>query len=365
MRAIFIIFISMQCWNSWATRSVPQEFTQGIESYLPQKYYKLFETKDKESGEYTVLVHQVTIDFLQIAEDARRKGQNNLSFRFLKLANYLFPYRDDVKVKYHQAASEIIEHLNTSKECTATYSNLVTIIHENFPKRFSEIKNEDCNTIVEQIKDIDAEISTKIAQEALNDEAKAEIFLNEYEKIAIKTEHTDQEREFLFKNLVRAFLGHIEIESFGPLSIDDEGQLTGQFFLFWKHSAMSYENFKNSYKYLKNSDQYETYKVIESSKVQMRIKLINNQTISVVNGKLEFYHFDYLAGLLRSMNLFNMSEIRSDWITPIYDPLRYTFHVPGIQMQFDPARKSYAFLRFKLNSMQKKDLKKIIINISE
>jgi hypothetical protein len=365
MLAIFITFISLISHQAFATRSVPHEFVAGIETYLPVKYYKLFEMTNKDSGEYTVLVHEVTQDLLQISNDSRRKGQNYLSYRFLKLANYLFPYRDDVKARYNQIASEIILSLNTATDCSPSYADLVSEIKLTFPARFKEIKNEECNSIIEQAKDLNAEVAQKLKQETLSQEEQALILAKEIERISLKVTPSEKEEMFLAQHLIQAFLGSIVIESFGPIKAGQDGKLTGQFFLFWKHSALSYDSFKEAWKKLNGAEQYAPFNVLGNTPLKLKIKFIQNDKVHETSGSLKLYSFDYLVGLLRSFNLFSIPEIKHEWISNIFDPNRFTFQGKDFKMGFDSTYKSYSMMSFELPGFYEKDLKKIIISISE
>jgi hypothetical protein len=306
---IYIILFAVSLFHSTvhASRNVPYEYISGIENRLPANYHKLFQITDKDSPQYTVLAHELTMDLMFIAEQERKAGRLSMSFDFLKLANFLFPHRGDVSKKFQSIAEQVALYLNApSTSCNEYYEIMLREIKTNFPAMLSTIDQTKCEQINKIVRDTNEEILALEKKARDNGDLKSAQIQKQLLKFTDKDELTDEEGKEVLSLLEKAYLGHIEFRADNAeLNNSRDMSVRMNFHLIRKHSSISYEGMKEAY--INITGKEFSSSPLFKKPLKMQLRLIQNDKITTYPVELKIKDPSYFNVWLNSLNFYSHS----------------------------------------------------------
>ncbi len=296
---IILIVTSLLSTSVHASRSVPEEYISGIENKLPVNYHKLFKIADKDSPEYSVVAHELTMDLMFIAEQERKAGRLSMSFDFLKLANFLFPHRGDVSKKFQNIAEQVALYLGASSTpCDEYYEIMLRDLKTSFPAMLATIDEKKCETINKVVRDVNSEILA--LEKKGRDEAsiKSAEIQKKLLKYVDKESLTANEASEVLNLLETAYLGNIEFK----LRNFDYYNPNFSIILIRKNSAISFEGMKNAYINMTGNDFSSSPLFKKPIKYQLRF--IQNDKITTFPVLMKIKNPIFFNIWLNSINFF-------------------------------------------------------------
>lgn len=333
------------------------EYVSGIESMLPANYNKLFEIEDKTSNEYVVIAFQLTADFLHIAQEAKKSGNYLMSYRFLRLANYLFPHRGDVSQKFQALGSEIVNHLNKEAQCNETFEKLLVEVKKSYPRLLDVVNQEKCSDINESVRDIEIGINDQETKKSSNLELKSRSLKEQMDLLAGKKALSQSDKDFISNSIRNAYLGQLEFVGH-HIHHSRDGSIIVQFELIRKNSSLSFKGFKDSGLGFNG----ETFQINE---IKFQIHFVQNNKVTTYPLSITVKNANSFDIWLKTMNFFNFSQYPAADLAYRNDPSGFNFHSKDIEIGFVQSPQLY----LNLNQMEfrnvpanvLKNLKKVII----
>lgn len=354
---IYIILLATSLFSAsvHAYRSVPQEYVNGIENKLPANYHKLFQIEDKDSPQYTVVAHELTMDLMLIAEQERKSGNMYSSFAFLKLANFLFPHRGDVSKKFQSIAEQMTLLLNAqSTPCNDTYEIFLRELKVSFPAMISQVNENKCELINKAVRDINEDIVTlekKASDEGSRRNAEIQ---KQLAPLMGKDELSSADEQKVLSLLRAAYLGHIEFRGYNK-SLTSDGELVVHFELIRKYSSISYNGMKQTYSSITGKDSSE--EEIFQTPIKFLLRMIQNDKITTYPISIKVNNPTFFNIWLNSFNFFAFSGYDQVQIALQNDVHSFKFEGSKVSVSiFDP------FNYKKLNAFEIKGLPTDVIN---
>ena len=330
---IYLFFvISLFSFNTFASRNVPLEYVNSIENKLPNNYAKFFKISDTNSPEYTVVAHELTMDLLFIAEEARKTGNLYMSFNFLRLAHFLFPHRGDVSKKFQSIAEQITMYLNSaSVPCNDYYEYFLRDLKAAFPAMISQINAQKCEQINKAVRDINADI-VALEKRATDEGAKRSLAIQaNLKKYIGKSELSSAETKDMLSQLVKGYLGHIEFKSKDIYFADE--RIVVDLELIRKYSAISYDGMISTYQSLTN-ETFENNDRFYKAPLSFQLRFIQNDKITTYPVSIKIKNPRFFDIWLRSINLFVFPGYPIDQIAAANDMYAMEFHTKDIKINF-------------------------------
>lgn len=360
---IFLCVVSFLSTPLFASRSVPLEYISGIENKLPANYHKLFAIVDKDSPQYTIVAHELTMDLMFIAEQERKSGNLYTSFSFLKLANFLFPHRGDVSKKYQSIAEQVTLFLNSkSTPCNEYYEIFLRELKSGFPAMMSQIDQSKCEQINKAVRDINADIVA--LEKRTSDEGAQKSIQIQKQLVSYigKEELTNAEEEKVLSLLRAAYLGNLEFKGQG-FGLTSDGELIVDFELVRKYSVLSYDGFKQTYSNITGKEFSEESPIFKSP-IKFTLRLIQNDKITSYPVSISIKYPTFFNIWLNTFNFFSFSGYDRVQIYHQNDPHAVNFSAEKISLGFHDAYNTKKLNRFEIkgvpaeviNSLKKVDM---------
>jgi hypothetical protein len=361
---ITLLVVSFLTANCFANRDVPREMVNGIEMTLPSNFYSIFDIADKSSNDYTVAAHRLTLDLLQIAESSEKNGNYLQSFRMYRLTNYLFPHRGDVKEKYDRITNKIVSYLNDHSSCNETFESLSRELKASRPQQFDQISSKKCEDIIETVSDISPVVLDQANQESNRDIKRSLVVRERFKEISFKKELTPNDKKILKRDLLKGYLGSIELVSIG-LEEREDG-LKVQFELNQKNSILNLQGVKNTWETLTH-ETFNENKLLKENPLRVTIKFFRKDAVKTFNGRLIINDLTFFDIWLKSINFFNYPGYPTKEIALQNDPHSFAISAQGFKVNL--AQTHDLYFQFNMFSFQglsdsmTKNLKKVIITI--
>lgn len=330
---IILIVTSFFSFQTRASRDVPFDYIQSIQNKLPANYHKLFQIADKDSPQYSVVAHELTMDLMFIAEQERKAGRLSVSFDFLKLANYLFPHRGDVSKKFQSVAEQVALYLGApTTDCDSYYEIMLRELKTHFPAYLSTIDQKKCEQINKIVRDTNEDILA-LEKKTRDDSAlKSAAIQKKLLKFVDKEELTANEEKELLSLLEEAYLGHIEFKAY---NVDLDNAITGatrmRLAMIRKYSAISFKGLKQIYTNLTGKDFSES--ALFKKPLKFTLRLVQNDKILTYPIQLVIKDPSYFNIWLNSINFFGLSGYNHELIFSKNDV--YCFEFVGPKIKFE------------------------------
>ncbi len=338
-----LIAISLISSETRASRSVPQDYVAGIESVLPANYDRLFELEDKTSNDYVVLSFQITADLMNMATEAKRSGNYLQSYRFLRLANHLFPHRGDVSQKYQAIGRDIVSHLNGEAQCNGTYEKLLTEIKKSYPGLLNSIQQTKCPDINESVREVGSTILDQEKKLSQEQDLKALSLQEKVNLLSKKAELNEADQAFLNQSIWNAYLGHLEFISHHLTQTSDDSLIV-QFELTRKNSALSLKGLKASGEFLRGE-------------IKLHVHFVQNDKVTVYPVSIIVNRPEAFDVWLKTINFFNFSQYPHPEIAYQNDPFGFQFVSKDLELGFAQSPR----LHLNLNQIEFKKVPKSVL----
>ena len=338
-----------------------------IESSLPSNFFELFEIKDKSSNDYTYTAHRVGAELIQISESARKNGDTLRSYRLLRLANYVFPYRDDIAQKYRSIVSQGIKYLNESAKCDEYYKTFVEEIMLTQPEVYNKIDQKKCPELILQISGVSPQI--RLESKMLSAQSENENFQihKKMQGLSQKAILSTSDLKEIKRLLVKAYLGSIELRSHSIRQFDD--RLTAVFEITRKYNSISYEELKSIWATL-TGQEFKEREFLFGNQLRIRLNFLQGNKMTSYPATIVIDNMTYFDIWLKTLNFFNFDNYPYHSIAVQNDSHAFKFHVERapIKMNFAESKNSHPlYNHFDFRNIPRsiqENLKEIIIHLN-